>query len=358
MSRNVHVIVRAIWRLLMTLMLISLLTGCSYWSAMSEYIPFVPKKKANETVVKNLWTSGEQYVAIQKQDSQPGVGVKPNQHISEISVDRIRTLLESMDLRQTANDKTIALFNEEEIKILSEYIPVGLALAGPDEDVTFAVIGHYVESLGFLKKREVTTGRVFCQNGQINIIFGDVHRELKETMGRAEDRRLNPFLPGSRSGSMGYMDGSILPKQGSEMFNKIRQDWLVFQLTPGEERSLAAASQEERPIVRAATTGTLSPAPNSLASGPQETAAPAQQYTAQPAAPAYVPQAAAPRYTAAPQYTPQNYGARDTRGIAAAPPVAKKSYDERLIILNDLRNKRLITEQEYRDKRQQILDEL
>jgi hypothetical protein len=44
--------------------------------------------------------------------------------------------------------------------------------------------------------------------------------------------------------------------------------------------------------------------------------------------------------------------------MAAAPPVAKKSYDERLIILNDLRNKRLITEQEYRDKRQQILDEL
>jgi hypothetical protein len=328
---------------------------------MSEYIPFVPKKKPAETVVKKLWESGEQYVAIQKQESQTGVAVKPNQHISEISVERIRALLESMEIRQTTNDKNIALFNEQEIKILSEYIPVGLALAGPDEDVTFAVIGHYVEALGFLKKREVTTGRVFCQNGQINIIFGDVHRELKETMGRGEDRRLNPFQPGSRTASVGYMDGAILPKQGAEMFNKIRQDWIVFQLTPGEERALAA---EERPMVRAANTGTLSPAPSGLASGEPETAAPQQapapavQYTAPAAAPAYVPQAAAPRYGAVPQYTPQYYGARDARGITALPPAAKKSYDERLIILNDLRNKRLITEQEYRDKRQQILDEL
>jgi hypothetical protein len=359
-------------RLFMALLLVSSLTGCSYWSALSEHLPFVPKKKAQEAFVKNLWSLGEQYVAIQKQDGQQGVVTKPNQRVSEISVERVRAMLESMNLHQTGRDKTISVFNEDEIKVLSEYIPVGLALAGPDEDVTFAVIGRYVESLGYLKKREVTTGRVFVQNGQLNIIFGDIHRELKETMGVPEDRRLNPFAPGSRSGSYGYLDGSVLPKEGGEPFNKIRQDWVVFQLNPSALAS--ATQQEEYQGTYRPNAGTLSPAPDSMASGPaqpapqQETAQPAPKYAApqQQTAPAPQYTAPAPSYAApqgqiyqqTPQYTPQYSGPANRSGYANAKPADKKSIEDRLVILNNLRGKRLITEQEYRDIRMQILGEL
>jgi hypothetical protein len=281
-------------------------------------------------------------------------------------------MLESMNLHQTGRDKTIPLFNEDEIKILSEYIPVGLALAGPDEDVTFGVIGHYVESLGYLKKREVTTGRVFVQNGQLNIIFGDIHRELKETMGRQEDRRLNPFAPGTRSGSYGYLDGSVLPKEGGEPFSKIRQDWMVFQLN---QSALASATQqEENQATYRPNSGTLAPAPDSLASGTpqaapqQEMAQPAPKYAAPQQQAAPVPQyaAPAPSYTApqgqmyqqTPQYTPQYSGSANRSGYANAKTADKKSIEDRLVILNNLRGKRLITEQEYRDIRMQILGEL
>ncbi len=39
-------------------------------------------------------------------------------------------------------------------------------------------------------------------------------------------------------------------------------------------------------------------------------------------------------------------------------PAAGKSIEERLMILNDLRNKKLITDEEYRVKRLEILNEL
>jgi hypothetical protein len=350
-------LVRFKWLLITALLLSMGVSGCS---TISSYIPFIGKKKPQEAFVKKLWTSGEQFVAIEKQDRQQGIAVKPNQHLSDISVDRVRTMLESMELRPSGSDKLTPVFNEEEIKVLSEYIPVGLALAGPDEDVTFALIGHYVEAMGFLKKREVTTGRVFYQDGRINIIFGDIHRELKETMGVKEDRRLFPFLPGSRSGSVGVQDCTILPKQGGEIFAKNRQDWVAFQLNSAEGQSIEPVAQEagEEPPVVTQNTGTLSP--GAKINEPS----PAPQYAAPPAAPKYSPTAAAPRYTAAPA-VPQYTGSavRENRqytqgGYQAAQPAAKKSIEERLTILNNLRNKRLITEQEYRDKRMEILGEL
>jgi hypothetical protein len=353
-TNSISSTIRGVCCLIMALLLVGGVTGCA---SVTKYIPFIGKKKAQERVVKNIWTSGEQFVAIEKQDRQQGVAVKPNQHITEISVERVRIMLESMELRITGNDKAMPLFNEDEIRILSEYIPVGLALSGPDEDVTFAVIGHYVEALGVLKKREVTTGRVFYQDGRINIIFGDVHRELKETMGKPEDRRVFPFLPGSRAGSVGVLEGVILPKPGGEVFAKNRQDWVAFQLNSGGGDALAQTEQEpeeEKPVVRR-NTGTLSPA--------ADLESPAPKYAAPQAPPAeqkYTPPAAAPRYTpatVAPRYT--GSAVRDGRAPAqAAQPAARKSIEERLVILNNLRNKRLITEDEYREKRADILNEL
>lgn len=305
---------RIFWCSMVTLMIAGGLMGCSH-------LPFMGSDKAENKIVKTLWTSGEQYVAIEKQERPPGVVVKPNERISEISVDRIRDALASIDLHLPNRDKSIALFNDDELRILSEYIAEGLALAGPNEDVTFAIIGHYVESLGFLKKRMVTAGRVFCQDGQINIIFGDVHRTLTETMGIPEDRRLNPFMVGTRSGSVGMHEGMLLTKTGGEVFGKIREDWLFFPIKGPEispaplESGVAAAPPETKGAVSAPSQGNVAPVPETKTSAPGVN-----------------------------QVTPA--------------PAAKKSVEERLMILNELHNKKLITDEEYRAKRLEILNEL
>lgn len=288
------------------------LMGCSH-------LPFMGSDKADNKIVKTLWTSGEQYVAIEKQDHPPGVAVKPNERITEISVDRLHNALASIDLRLPDHEKALALFNEEELRILSEYIAEGLALAGPDEDVTFAIIGHYVESLGFLKKRMVTGGRVFCQDGQINIIFGDVHRDLTETMGVPEDRRLHPFLVGSRTGSVGVHEGMLLPKPNGEIFGKLADFWVFFPITAPENLPASlengVAAPETKGAVTTPSTGTGAPAPETRTSTP---------------------------------------------GVNREKPAqaAKKSVEERLMILNELRDKKLITDEEYRAKRLEILNDL
>lgn len=305
-------------------------TGCSY-------IPFLHSDKGEqkeEKAFRSLWKSGEQFVAIEKQDRQAGVTMKANEHLTEISVERIRHALESIDFRAQDKDKSISLFNEPELNILPEYLAEGLALAGPDEDVTFAIIGNYVESMGILKKRMVTTGRVFCQDGQINIIFGDVHRVLTEVMGFPEDRRLNPFLPGSRGGSVGKLEGTLLPKPGGEIFTKMRSDWIAFLANGSETPYSPPAARQD--------------------SG----AAPG---TAPVAAPGTAPVAAPGARTMTPSAVQDTGGAgQDLRPVyrERPAPAAKKGTEERLMILNDLRNKKLITDEEYRTKRMDILNDL
>jgi hypothetical protein len=305
---------RVVGCFMMALMLAVGVAGCSY-------IPFMHSDKGEqkeEKAVRTLWKSGEQYVAIEKQDRQSGVTMKPNEHLTEISVERIRNALESIYLRAQDKDKSISLFNEPELKILPEYIAEGLALSGPDEDVTFVIIGNYVDALGFLKKRMVTTGRVFCQDGQINIIFGDIHRALTEVMGVQEDRRLNPFLTGTRAGSAGKLEGVLLPKPGAEIFAKLRSDWIVFQTKGSETPYSPPAARQD--TVAAPGARTVTPAPA------QDTGAAVQELR--------------PVYRERPA------------------PAAKKGTEERLMILNDLRNKKLITDEEYRTKRMDILNDL
>ena len=105
-SNSIRSTLRLFCCLVIALLLASVVTGCS---TMSSYIPFIGKKKPQEKFVKNLWTSGEQFVAIEKQDRPQGVAVRPNQHITEISVERVRSMLESMELRSTGKDKAATM---------------------------------------------------------------------------------------------------------------------------------------------------------------------------------------------------------------------------------------------------------
>ena len=255
--------------------------------------------QGGDTIAKTLWQSRDQYVAIEKQDRSAGVTATANAHPADISVDRLRSALASMEVRLPGKDKKVPLFYDPELKILSENIRAGLASAGPDEDVTFAVIGHYPALLGVLQERKVTTGRVFCRDGQLNIIFGDVLRDVRED----EDRRLYPFLPGSR-GAAAPGKWALTAKQEGEPFTTTRPDWVTFPLA-GPSAPIAA------PAGRQENGGTDAENQEAPAVSPEKPAT-----------------------------------------------VGKKSVEERLMMLNDLRNKKLITEDEYRAKRLEILNDL
>ena len=174
--------------------------------------------QAAEVHVRTIWESREQYVAIEKQGT-----TTVNAHPVDVSAERLRDALESIEVRLPGSDKAVSLFDGPGLKILSEKIHEGLASAGPGEDVTFAVIGQYPALLGLLHERKVTVGRVFCQDGQLNIIFGDVLRDVKE----GEDRRLYPFRTASRT-VVAAGNRALSGKPGGENFTTKRVDWLTF----------------------------------------------------------------------------------------------------------------------------------
>ncbi len=251
--------------------------------------------RTGEVRERTIWQARDQYVKIERQDHPAGVAVSVNLHPADVPADRLRGMLESIEALPRGENKGVRLFNDDELTILSENIHAGLAQAGPDQDVTFAVIGHYPALMGLLKEPMVTTGRVFSRDGELDIIFGDVHRAVREN----EERRLYPFLPGSR-GTAAPKEWRLAAKAGGEPFDRKRPDWITCSLAAPPSPAVAPPARE---------------------TGTEQKAAPAVS----PAKPA---------------------------------PAGRKSAEERLMILNELHNKGLITDEEYRAKRLEILNEL
>lgn len=250
--------------------------------------------------VKTVWQQGEQFVRIERQDNPAGALALLNTQPVDVPVDRLRYMLESIDVYTPGKDKPVSLLNDDEIKELSEKIHEALAKAGPSEDVTFATIGNHAVLMGFLKQRMVTAGRVFCTGGEINFIFGDI---LREVTGK-EDRRLYPIVTGSRAAGRSR-ELRLIPQQDREVFTLKRPDWVIF------------------PIAGAA-------APTEAPASARDAGSPAVEGSAA---------------------TPGGVTGKKAPGV-------KRSVEERLNMLNELRSKKLITDEEYRVKRLEILNEL
>lgn len=250
--------------------------------------------------VKTIWKVREQSVQVVPREREGGGAAVANDHPASVSPAEIRGLLATVGLSRQGIETP--LFSDTELKVLEDAAATGLRQAGPDEDVTFAVYGYHAALQGFLKETKITTGRMFYQAGKLNLILGIVQRDVMET----EDRRLNPFVPGSRL-KQSDLDGRIKVLNGGAPFTMKRADWLVF----------------DRYRVPTSVVETVHPV-SSPAVPPAKPVAPVQE----------IPK-------------------RVERSADQS-----RSLEDRLILLNDLKQKGLITDEEYRSKRLRILDEL
>ena len=249
---------------------------------------------------RTVWHHGEQYVRIEQNDSGVAGTEAGNSHPADISAGRLHSMLESIEVRPPGGGQATPLFDDDELGILSEHIHAGLASADPGEDVTFAIIGHHAVLAGLLKQRVITLGRVFCRGKELNIIFGDVLREVNER----EDRRLYPFQQGLRTRVV-PREFDLTMKPGKEKFIMKRPDWVIFPV-----------------------------------------AGPVSMETA-PATPKMGENAAAEE-----RALPVGKAGKKQAGAG------QRGIEERLTILNDLKSRKLITDEEYRTKRREILDEI
>lgn len=235
--------------------------------------------------VRTIWKARDQFVTVVSRERGGGIPDVANDHPVTITPAGIRKALASVRVIAKGEEAPAPLFTETELKVLEDAVSAGLRQAGPDEDLAFAVIGYHQTLFGLAKEPKVTSGRIFSQEGRLNLILGIVHRDV----GESDDRRLSPLVPGSRM-KPSAIAGRIMPTPGGLQFSMKREDWLVF--SPAGEGA-----------------GTAPPTPE-----------------------------------------PQRAG--------EGPAGTLKTIEERLLILNDLRDKKLISEEEYRAKRREILDEL
>jgi len=252
------------------------------------------KSITSNTDSKQLFKSRDQYVRIIKQDSAKGVKVPANGQPVSIDEEQMRMALSSLEYMTPGKESSTPVFEKPELDVLARYLSIALSQAGSEEDVAFAVVGDYRAVYGLAKEQMYTSGRVFYREGKLNIIFGEIRGKYWPNA----DRRLYPMAPGSRSTASTHT--WALLGQADQAFHAgpegQRTDWVVLDLASMEAR---AAMGEKAADIQ--VPGTSSPQPY--------------------------------------------FGVH-------------KSVEERLQTLNDLKSKKMITDEEYEKKRLDILKDL
>jgi hypothetical protein len=282
--------------------------GCAGHDAMS-----VQDKQDGKT----FWTHRYQHVRLVPQDRCQGQDTAANSHPQDLG-GRLRTMLESMQVDLPEQEKTVPVFTRAELEEVTGPLLQAFKKAAPDEDVALVIEGMHPGKYGL--ERCIVTARLFVQNGdELHVIFGKLHVPVDNSYGwhvEPPDYRLEDLAPGSRCQKTGEKMPALIATHSvsfNEQQGTPRKDWMVVSLT-------AQPSQRVQP-----------PAP-----------------TAMPAA------SQLPTVTAPPAIAPKPQ-------VATPPPAVQgpqKSILERLEILKDLRVKGLITEQEYQNKKQEILNSL
>lgn len=265
--------------------------------------------------VRHLWQSRDQFVALERRDSAAGAAALSNDHPREISPDRLAAMLASITFHSADSGRPEQLLTNQSLEVLVPELVQGFRNAASGDDVTFAIIGLYTSKLGFAKSPKVTTGRAFYTEGRLNIIFGFAQKDFNER----EDRRLSPFIPGDRQKPL-EGEWSLLPQPGQKGFTLVRNDWVTFS---DEWRAPDLQPPADRQKV---------PSLQTRSAQPLKLQAP----VAGNDVPAVQPPLVQPG-------TPNI----DTRTAAG-----------RLTTLKELKDQGLITEDEYRSKRSEILNGL
>jgi hypothetical protein len=266
---------------------------------------------------KTLWSHRYQYVRLVPREQQcQGADTTANDHPKDLD-ERLQAALASMRIDLPDQEKTAPVFTRSELAQVIGPLVRAFKKATPDEDVALAIEGMHPGKFGL--ERSILSARLFIRNGNtLQVIFGKklfapVEDYDPNWHAEPKDYRLNPYLPGSRCQKAGKKFPALLTTptvRFHEQAGVARKNWLAINLA-------------------APATPVQAPAPMAMP--------PARQtptVTAPPAAPA--PGAMMPK--------------------AAGPP--QKSIEEKLQILKDLKDKKLITDKEYQEKKKEILDSL
>jgi hypothetical protein len=272
-----------------------------------------------------IWEGDDQSVVLAPQDD---ANAPSNEHPVSLEPQDIEAMLSALRFRQAdqeADAPPAAVFNKEQVQVLSDAFANGLSRATKSQDVTFSVVGPHRLAPGALALRNrLTAGRAFFRDGKLNVIFGEIQSPYrkKNIYGRLEE----DFYPrkfGSRIAPEAQ-ESELVAGTGSSLRSEAggrRGDWIMFAAS-----GASASAQPTQPVPIA---------------GPQDAA---QTPGERPV----------PPDTGAPEQTPALPAHTDEPGAIEQGP----DIEQRLETLKRLREKNLISEEIYREKVDEILEDL
>ncbi len=222
-------------------------------------------------------------------------GSTPNQHPQQFNTENLRRLLSQVRIAEGSASEP--LFASDELGELIEPLVQAFENAGPDDDVLLLSTAR--RGGGALLQPYAITARLFVQAGKLQLLVHDARYDFMNLY--IGSRKPPVFTYGSRTqtGTAAMRSDAAAP---------VRPDWLAMSIT--------GASAAGAALVPAAAPGAV------------PTAMPAASPAPMPVAP--------------------------VQGAAAA----AGDVEQRLTVLKRLREKGLITEEEYVQKRKEILSQL
>ena len=258
-----------------------------------------PADAAKPSPKRREWVIRE-FTAV-RLDTQEA-GAAPNDHPASVTPDWVKQALGGITI--SVNNREENLFDADELAEISGPISQALSVARPQDDVL--LLSTSKRGAGLLGTAYGVTARLFVQDGALQIIVHDARLDFVHAY------RGSRILPDFEFGSRDKSSKAVLK---AAVDTHPRADWVAFRLD-------------------APATAAVAPA----AAAPAAVAAPA----ARQAAPA-------PAAAAAP-VAPPVAGGRDARFF--------EEQEQRLRTLKRLREQDLISEDEYQQKRREILQTL
>jgi Short C-terminal domain len=287
---------------------------------------------------KTLWHFRYQYVRIESKDACPGGTDTPNSHPAQLSPDTLNSALASLRIIAPHSEGPIPLFNAAELNQIVGPVSAGFSRCSANEDVTFAVLGAHRDHFGY--QNVVTAGRLFLVKNQLNLILGSVHRPTNDNGGPSDYRSVS-FPQGSRCSAVDFPFTILVSPPAIQLHDQAgapRKDWVVMDLSKLPELEPSSAPE-----------GPIGVSPRQTFTEPdQQPYGPASTATSAPAA-----QPEAPHGQQAP---PSRMHTAPARPDAA--PVNAHTLEERLEMLKRLHDKNIITDEDYKEKKKELLNEL
>ena len=278
-----------------------------------------------------LWESGlSLYIKIASQDNKS----RPNQHPVTLDAREIANALNAMEImegRRSEDSEQKTVFTFQQATLLGQYLANGLLRAQPDEDIVFALVSNK-RSYVVMKDTYYMAGRAFYANDRLNIIIGDYDRLPDKFKERAEASSGNTggiqyfFDNGKRTKSSGFKE-VLISKDGIDNFKdgpSLRRDWFLIDVPRASAAYIAAAEANKK----------LDPAEANAELIRQESARMAKERREMRMEMARLRKEMG-----------QNQGGSLT-------------VEERLKQLDELKEKGLISSEEYDSKRQEILSDI